>query len=181
MLAYHFLKDDMTAGSGNEKPWKIGEERTIKDKIKLCKSGYHSSPSWYDALQYAPGSMACIVEISEPIEKDTTKSASNTRKLIAAKDAKRVLRLWGCDCAERALQRANVTDKRSWDAIKVSRDYANGKATKDELSAARDAARAAAWDAAWAAARDAAWAAARDAEISWQKEHLDEMMEELFE
>ena len=53
-----------------------------------------------------------------------------------------------------------MTDKRSKDALDVSERFANGLATREELSKACDAARAAACDAAWAAACDAAWAAA---------------------
>ena len=71
-----------------------------------------------------------------------------------------------------------MTDKRSLDALDVAERYADGKATDEELAAARaaawaaaraaaeaaEAARAAARAAAWAAAaRAAAWAAARDA------------------
>ena len=171
MKAYHFLKEDMTSGYGNEPAWQVGEERTIKGKLVMCGHGYHSSPSWYDALGYAPGNMACIVEVSGKILKDTDKQVSSKRKLIAAIDAEKVLRTWACDCAERALKKANVKDKRSWNAIKVARLYNEGKATKQELAAARgaardarDAARGAAW-AAWdarGAARDAS-DAARDA------------------
>jgi len=66
-----------------------------------------------------------------------------------------------------------MTDERSIAALDVAEKYINGEATKDELNAACDAARAAAWDAAWdaacsaamAAACSAAMAAARDA--SW--------------
>jgi len=189
MKAYHFLKSNMTPGEGEEKPWEVGEEREIKGEIQLCKHGYHSSPSWYDALGYAPGNMACIVEVSRPVEKDKTKQVSHKRKLIAATDAEKPLRAWACDCAERALKATGVTDKRSWNAIRVARLYNEGKATKEELAAARAAAsdaRAAAsdaWAAAWAAASDA-WAAARaaasDAEIKWQKRRLNWYMEKLF-
>jgi hypothetical protein len=58
---------------------------------------------------------------------------------------------------------AKCTDDRSLTAIRVARLYAEGKATKDELAAAWDAAWAAARAAAWDAARDAAWDAARAA------------------
>jgi hypothetical protein len=81
-------------------------------------------------------------------------------------------RLFACDCAERALLRerdaGREPDPRSWRAIEISRAYARGEATLEELAAAqaaawavaRDAEWAAAWDVAQDAARDAAWAAA---------------------
>jgi hypothetical protein len=84
-------------------------------------------------------------------------------------DAK-TLRLFAVWCA-RQVQHL-MTDERSIAALEVAERYANGKATDDELAAARAAARydagsaraAVAWD---AAARDAAawaaWAAAMDA------------------
>ena len=75
------------------------------------------------------------------------------------------IRLYAVWCA-RQVQHL-MTDKRSLDALDVADAFANGKVTKKELAAARDAARAAAWSAeaaalaaAWSAARDAAWAAA---------------------
>ena len=85
----------------------------------------------------------------------------------------RTLRLFACDCAERALKRdrkiGREPDKRLWDAIKVARKFAYGKATKEKLAAARAA------GVAWAAG--AAWAAARDAERKWQLQHLRKMLE----
>ena len=204
MKGYHFLKDNMCGGYGNELAWKIGEEREVEGELKMCQWGYHASPSFYDALSYAKGNMACIVELSGEIIKDTDKYVARTRKLIKAVNAEKVLRTWGCDCAERALKKAKVKDERSWNAIKVARLYNEGKATHQELATARDAAwdaaRAAAWDAARAAARDAAraaardaawdaardaawdaaWAAARAAEIKWQKRYLNKLMKELF-
>ena len=77
-------------------------------------------------------------------------------------------------CAETALTRAKVTDERSWNALKVKRLWLDGKATDEELAAARDAAMYTAWDvdgvaaryAAMDAARYAAWAAAWDAALA---------------
>jgi len=93
-------------------------------------------------------------------------------------------RMLACSVAEWALQRERACgrdpDARSWAAIEVSRRYADGLATNDELAIARraasDAALNVAWDVAWEVSRcdvvaaaasanasDAAWNAARDA------------------
>src|SRR5208337_1653389 len=125
LKAYHFLQADMTAGSGDEKPWSVGETRTIADpsKIALCQYGYHSSPSLWDALHYAPGPMACLVEISKPLFTDEDakqrKATSAKRKLIKAVNIDRQLRLFACDCAERVLyiyEREQPNDKRPREA-----------------------------------------------------------------
>jgi len=101
--------------------------------------------------------------------------------LKAVDGCDREIRLYAVWCA-RQVQHL-MTDKRSLDALDVAERFANGKATKNELTAAGFAARAAAraaardaeWDEEWAAmaaavaaagARDAAGAAwvARDAQ-----------------
>jgi len=164
MKAWHFLKDDMTAGSGLEPAWSEGEERTIKGRkeIILCEYGYHSSPSPWCALAYAPGSMLCLVEISEPEGRDETKYVSRTRRIVKAINIEQQLREFACEVAEEALnlevQRGNTVDERSRAAIEVARRFARGDASRAALEAARAAAWAA-WAAARAAARAAAWAA----------------------
>ncbi|KKK67882.1 hypothetical protein LCGC14_2949620 [marine sediment metagenome] len=172
MKAYHFLRQGMAAGSGAEPAWKVGERRTYEGKIVLCSSGYHSSQTWYNALQYAPGPIACIVDISKPVERDTDKQVSATRTLVDYRDATRELRLFGADCAERVLylfEKQRPNDDRPRKAIEVARRFANGEATDQE--------RAAAWDAAWDAAGNAAGAAAR----RWQRRRLNWYMRHLFQ
>jgi hypothetical protein len=79
----------------------------------------------------------------------------------------RVLRLFACDCAERALTRERERGRepapRSWRAVEVARLFAEGKATRAELyAAAYDYAAYAAYDYAaydYAAANAAAYAA----------------------
>ena len=109
----------------------------------------------------------------------------------------RTLRLFACNCAERALclfEREYPDDTRPRNAIEVARRFADGAATSAELDSARDSARdarAAARAAAWAAARDSAWAAraaawaaawdsawdsARAAELDWQVRRMIEMI-----
>ena len=149
MIAWHFLKEDMCAGYGKERAWKVGDERTVKTKtIKLCERGYHSSPTLFDALEYAPGPMACIVEVSEPEAKDTTKQVSRTRKLLVAVNVDKELRQFAIDCAERALLRerehGREPDARSWAALEAARAFIRGEITPEELYAAANAAYAAA-------------------------------------
>ena len=89
------------------------------------------------------------------------------------------LHIHACHFAEMALKRERKSGREphpaSWNAIKVKRKWLSGKATDQELSAARDAARAVAravaWDAAWDAARDATWAATRAAQLKYLKKY----------
>ena len=176
--AYHFLRADMKSGQGNELPWPEGEERTITGKLVLCERGYHSSPTPWHALAFAPGPVLCLVEISEPVARETDKQVSATRKLVKAVNIDRELRLFAADEAERVLylfERQFPGDDRPRKAIQVARDCANGQigvaagaarvAARAARTAARAAARAAgAAEAAWVAA--AAWAAG-DAAAAW--------------
>ena len=174
ILAYHFLKSDMCSGEGHEPPWKEGETRTLDGEIVICVHGYHASRMAWDALQFAPGPVFCLVEV-EPVEEHTEKLVSRSRRLIKAVNVERELREFAADCAERVLhfyEKAYPGDQRPRAAIATARAYARGEATDGELGAARDAAYAAAdaaraaadaADAAYAAAYaayDAAWAAA---------------------
>ena len=67
-------------------------------------------------------------------------------------------------------------DMRPRNAIEVARRYAQGKATPEEIRAARDAA----WAAAWAAARYAAWAADSAAASAAGSAASREIVEEIF-
>ena len=142
MLSWHWLCEDMTAGHGTEPAWTEGEERTIKGrkKIVICEHGYHSSPSPFDGLVFAPGPILCLVEISEPVASQHDKHVSKSRKLIKAIDVSQQLREFACDVAEEALNRevqaGRTVDERSRAAIEVARRYARKQATPEELDAA---------------------------------------------
>ncbi|KKN58429.1 hypothetical protein LCGC14_0552420 [marine sediment metagenome] len=181
MKAWHFCKG-----------WKLRDCRDLvvgktyehTGELKICASGLHASKELLDALEYAPGSVLCRVEISGDLQHQDDKMIGRKRKVLWAVDIEKQLHTFACDCAERALKRERKAgrepDARCWKAIEVKRKWINGKATDEELAAAwdaaRDAARAAARAAARDAARDAAWAAARaaawDAERKWQQKHL---------
>ena len=84
--------------------------------------------------------------------------------LRASNASDRDMRLFAVWCA-RQVQHL-MTDQRSLDALDVAERFANGKATQEELDAARVAAwtvaESATWDATWDATRAATRAAARD-------------------
>ncbi len=173
ILAYHFLKSDMCSHAGHEPPWKEGETRTLDGEIVICVHGYHASRTAWDALQFAPGPVLCLVEV-EPVKEHTDKLVSRSRRLIKAVNVERELREFVADCAERVLhfyEEAYPGDQRPRAAIATARAYARGEATDGELNAAADAAYAAARAARNAAnaadaAADAAYAAADAADAA---------------
>ena len=171
MRAYHFLKSDMRSGEGDEPPWEVGQTRSLPKRrtIVPCEYGYHASPSLWDALQYAPGPIACLVELDGDVTEHGSpvdKMAGRTRTLLAAVNIESELRLFAADCAEHVLwiyERDYPGDDRPRKAIEAARVYARGEIDAAAGAAARDAARDAAWDAAWTTAEDAAGDAAWDA------------------
>lgn len=106
MLAYHWLNDDMHASHGIEPPWVVGEERTLAkgDRARICEWGYHSSPSLYEALNYASGLVACLVDVNPPrkTQYHSDKQVSRRRKLIAAKNVSKELDEWLAWCTQSA-------------------------------------------------------------------------------
>jgi len=158
MKAWHFLPamGQLANGGG---PVKLGEWLQYEGDLILCQQGYHASRRLIDALNYAPGPIACRVEVAGHIIKGDDKFVAQRRRVIAWCDATEVLRRFARPCALDVVH--------LWDAPDVVVQYLN---TGDEplRAAARDAAgsaRAAAGSARDAAgsARDAAGAAARAA------------------
>ena len=121
----------------------------------------------YDPIRWYPETWSGT---AQTILKDDRIPAGDRLWCVLRVDAgtdEKTQRLFACWCAREALKLIpeKEIDPRSIKAIEVSENFAYGKATKEELAAARDAARDAAWDAAWTATRAAAKDAARDA--SW--------------
>ena len=179
--AWHFITEDWRSGNGNCKPWRDGEIERHRGAIAPCESGLHSSPTPWDALQYAPGPLLSLVEIPDvgddciPHGDPADKHVSRWRRRIKTIDISKELRLFACDVAEEALNReeqaGRTVDERSRAAIEVARRYANGQADREELPAAWYAAR----DAANAAASAAAWYAGAE-----QRQKFNALIESLF-
>ena len=160
MLGWHFCRNDKRLGFEDGRQIRTGRTLKVKPPVILCKHGLHASKRIIDALKYSQGHIICKVKLSGKIIHDTDKSVATERTVIAMVNGERLLHEFACDIAEKALKRANVTDKRSWNAIKVKRLWLDGKATDEELSAAYSAAYSAARYAAGYAARYAARSAA---------------------
>ena len=139
----------MRSRNGNEKPWKVGETRTVKGKLIECEWGYHYSPDWESAIKgrFLYGPMACIVRVDDA-NLCGFKGVTATRTLVEAYDVTSAMRAFAADEAERALmaerKAGREPDPRSWAGMKAAWGAANGTVTLQELSAARSAAESAA-------------------------------------
>lgn len=156
ILAWHFVKNDGRTQYENilVEPGKTYS--TDKEPV-LCKVGFHGSERILDALKYAPGSIVCRAELWGKIKRGGDKDVAQNRRELWMLDVTRQLHEFACDVAEETLLKHNVTDERSWDVIRIKRLWLVGKASDQELTAAR----AMAWvAAAKTAASTAAWSTA---------------------
>jgi hypothetical protein len=143
----------------------------VAGELALCQNGYHLAEDAQVLKWLGPRLFEAEYrgERLDANDKVVVREARLVREFAAWNEC--TARLFVVWCARQALALVDNPDPRSVAACDVAERYANSKATKDELAAARAAARAAAWDAAWdsaraaarAAAWDSAWAAARAA------------------
>jgi len=123
MRAFHFIgksflsDDDLMCGISI--PWRIGEPRIYSpftydfgDGEVHRRHGYQSSPILWEAFLNSDGPVACLVEVSEPVHRESdehgARNFSLTRKLIAARNLETELRHFAIVCAERAISRADA-------------------------------------------------------------------------
>jgi len=177
--AWHFCKPDRRLGFGDGRVVRSGRTYSVsKDRqLGLRQYGLHASSGVLDALNYAPSSILCRVELIGDVVSCDDLMVAYRRRVISMANIDYILHEFACRCAERALKTDGITDERCWNAITTKRLWLDGKATYAELYAARGAAFSAAQDAAWAAAQadalaaaqtDARDAASRDAARTWQ-------------
>lgn len=157
ILAWHFIRDDGRTAHGDILV-EAGQTYSTDSKTILCEQGFHASERLLDALGYAPGAMLCRVELWGDLKRGRDKIVAQNRHVQWMLDITRLLHEFACEVAEETLRTHNIPDERSWNAIRVKREWVDGKATDEELDAA--------WAGAWAAARDAARDVARAAAIA---------------
>ena len=166
---YKVLNADGTCFHGGSGAWDIptngepGAWREVKGKLVACRNAIHlvSREQLVDWLGPAIFPIEPEGEATLSDNKYICRKARLTGPALPSWN-ERMARLLACDYAERVLpifEKEYSGDPRVRNCIEVARRFAQGKATKEEITAARDAAR----DAARGAARGAAWAAARGA------------------
>ena len=150
--AWHFLAKGNKLRDGSIAP-KNGVWLEHKGRLVLCESGLHFSRQPFDALNYAPGPILCLVEIGGEIvePKGENKGICSRRKIITRMDATELLRYFA------RMQALSV--------IHLNEDLCNSEVVCDYLMTGDDSLRAAAWD----AARDAA------------RQHFNDLVSESFE
>lgn len=197
---YKILGPDRQPCLGGTGQWpQPGTWRTVEGKLVPCENGLHlCRPK--DLLDWLTvGREVWHVSKRGETLVDDNKLVVRESRLTGTGPVcvwtERLNRLLACDYAEHVLslyEDARPDDNRPRHVIEVSRRYARGEATMDELTAAgaaaRDATHAArdasnaACDAAWSAAYAtyatcAAARAASDAERDWQTERLLDYIE----
>ena len=179
MKAWHFVGDTLRDG----RPVPPDGEWLVHDgKCVICRSGLHASERIIDALQYAPGSTVCRVELEGIGGVHPDRVVASRRKILWRVDAGELLQRFA---RQQALAVIDL-----WDAPDIVREYletgdeskrADARDTAQETVeyAAREAREYATWDvmecATWdvveyaaRAARNAAEYAARAAEqVVW--------------
>lgn len=154
MIAWHFLFEGSVMRDGRKAP-RDGVKLVHRGPVVPCESGLHASAHPFDALQYAPGPVLCLVECGGTVVQRADKLACSERTIIARMDATPLLRWFA------RMQALSVAHHMGDAPPAVVLDYLM---TGDE--SIRAAARAAAWAAARAAARDAAWAGGARADFA---------------
>ena len=173
ILAWHFVGATLRDG----RPVPADGEWLVHDgPVAICESGLHASLDPFDALQYAPGAILCLVECDDVVAQHADKLVCRRRRIIKRRDATELLWEMSRWSALRVMQ--------LWDAplvvkrfLETGDDSLRAAASAAASDAAWAAARAAAWDAAWDAASDAVGAAAWDA----QRAEFNHRVRELFQ
>jgi hypothetical protein len=172
MTLYKVLNEDGSARMGNGS-WHLPRGSRpgkwmppIDGPLVACRNGYHLCRHG-DLIQWC-GPAIYIAEHKGELLEASDKVVVRRARLVSRLGVwgETTARLFAADCAERVvglISKHGGNDEAAKRAIGVARRYAHGKASPQELDAARAAAWAAARAAAWDAARDAAWDAERDA------------------
>lgn len=161
VLAWHFVGATLRDG----RPVPADGEWLVHDgPVAICESGLHASLDPFDALQYAPGAILCLVECDDVVAQHADKLVCRRRRIIKRRDATELL--W---------------EMSRWSALRVMPLWDAPLVVKRFLETGDDSLRAAASAAASDAASDAASAAASAAAWDAQRAEFNHRVRELFQ
>ena len=179
MRLFKVLNVEGLSTGGQEFPWPLPRGKRlgkwlppVEGDLVAYENGYHVCTT--KQLLGWLGPMIWEVEVRGEVVHAGLMTVVRSARIIALKHwDQRIARLFACDCATRALRRerraGREPDKRSWEAIRVARLYAEGKATNQELIAAGVAAGYAftASEVAWTSGKAATKAAWNTTAAAW--------------
>ncbi len=113
MIAWHFLKDGKTRDGIPVHP---GQMLHVDPPLVMCERGLHACRRVIDALHFAPGFTACLVELSGQIEHEDkgVKYCASDRKCLGMVDATRLMHEFAIWCVERVCVEPLLDVKRQW-------------------------------------------------------------------
>ena len=164
-MHFKVLKNDGTPCNGGTGKWFLPTRKKdgtwkpgkwmpkIEGELRLCDRGYHLCRE-KDLLNWLNEAIYEAEYRGEVIEDDNKIVCRDVRLLRRMNWDDKVARIFACWCAEQVLpifEKKYPQDNRPRKAIETARLFAEGKASKEELASACDAACASARDAAWAA------------------------------
>ena len=114
VLGWHFVGQTLRGG----RPIPVDGEMLMQNgPIIPCKNGLHASVKVLDALQFAPGTTLCRVQLSgTAVEQGGTKHAASARVIQAVADINHALKEQGLaarEIAQNAEQVAQMTEQGS--------------------------------------------------------------------
>lgn len=171
MKAWHFVGEKLRDGRPVPPD---GEWLEHDGPLQLCASGLHASARLIDALQCAPGSTICRVEMGGSTVLGDDKLVASRRCILWRVDGKDLLRRFARRCALDVIHLWDPPDAvlqylhtgreglrlAAWYAARDAADDATTAAIQDAARAARYAADSLVPGEAWDAAEAARWAAA---------------------
>lgn len=144
MEGYLFITDSGRFSQKDDRPVVVGETYLAEGPSKRRNVGKYSLYAYknvFTALRTAPSRTLCYVRISGDIQEDIEKFSGKNLQVLWVQDVSAALNEFICLCGERALHRQGIAnhnvDEQSQNAIKVKRQWLEGKATDDELKQAR--------------------------------------------
>lgn len=134
--AWYFATEDRKLRYGDGRKVEVGVTHVHDGEIKLCESGLHASVDLISVLIYAPGPVACRVEMSGDIKVGRDKLVARSRKYLAVADASRTLHEFGSWCIQRGMQIEDITSNEIERCLELKRLWLDGSMTTTELKKA---------------------------------------------